>query len=358
MTQEFFEALDACNPNYENYALTILSGEHFGEKALLSAHRLVWTSMSGYSEEGKKAAENDPFILHASDMAGIRDSGILNIAGMELYAELLGKEKRLIICGAGHVSIAMIKMGKMMGCQVTVIEDRPSFANNAKAAGADLVICDDFTKALEELKSDTDCYFIIVTRGHRYDQDCLRVIAGKPHAYIGMMGSKRRVKFVKETLKQEGISPEVLDSVYTPIGLSIGAETPEEIAISVMAEIIEVKNKKKRNFGYPSDILEGILGSSRKEVQEGQKMLCTIIRRKGSAPREIGTKMLVLPDFTCVGTIGGGCAEAEVIQRGRELLLEEDPKALIYHVDLLDDIAAEEGMVCGGVLDVLIEVIS
>ena len=172
------------------------------------------------------------------------------------------------------------------------------------------------------------------------------------------MGSKRRVRIVKEKLAEEGIPREVLDAVYTPIGLAIGAETPEEIAVSVMAEIIEVKNQKKRNFGYPKEILDAILGANPHErPMEGRKILTTIVTRKGSAPREVGTKMLILPDGRCIGTIGGGCVEADVMRRGREMLLDEDPKPILYHVDLTDDAASEEGMVCGGVLDVLMEVI-
>ncbi len=342
MTREFWKELDELNPNTENYVLTLLDGQEAGEKALLSNHRLFWTEKTdGFFRERREEVE------------AISESGVLELYGRQVYAELLGREKRLIICGAGHVSIAMIRIGKLMGCAVTVIEDRPVFAENARRAGADTVLCEDFTEALKALPSDRDCYFIIVTRGHRYDQDCLRVITSKPHAYIGMMGSKRRVRFVKEALEAEGIDRALLDSVYTPIGLSIGAETPEEIAVSVMAEIIQVKNRRRRAFGYPKEIVEGIVGAGG-EAEEGQKLLCTIIRRKGSAPREIGTKMLLLPDRRCIGTIGGGCAEAEVVQRGQELLLGEERLA-IFHVDLLDSAAAEEGMVCGGVLDVMAE---
>lgn len=341
MTREFWRELEELNPNTENYALTLLDGPEAGEKALLSNHRLFWTEKTdGFFREEREAVE------------AIAESGVLELCGRQVYAELLGREKRLVICGAGHVSIAMIRIGKLMGCAVTVIEDRPVFAENARRAGADTVLCEDFTEALRALPSDRDSYFIIVTRGHRYDQDCLRVIASKPHAYIGMMGSKRRVRFVKEALEAEGIDRALLDSVYTPIGLAIGAETPEEIAVSVMAEIIQVKNRERRAFGYPKEITESVREAG--EEAEGQRLLCTIIRRKGSAPREIGTKMLLLPDRRCIGIIGGGCAEAEVVQRGQELLLGEERLA-IFHVDLLDSAAAEEGMVCGGVLDVMAE---
>ena len=347
MGTELYEEIEELNPNVENYALTLLEGEGFGEKALSSNRELVWISKpQGF------------FAKHRAEAAAVADSGLLEIAGKRVYVELLGHAKKLVVLGAGHVSIPIIRIGRMLGCHVTCIDDRPQFANNARNAGADEVICDDFMKALERVSGDADTYFVIVTRGHRWDQDCLRVIAQKPHAYIGLMGSKRRVRIVKEQLAAEGISQAVLDAVYTPIGLSIGAETPEEIAVSVMAEIIAVKNQKKRNFGYPEEILDAILGANPHETPvEVRKILTTIVTRKGSAPREVGTKMLILPDGHCIGTIGGGCVEADVMRRGREMLLDDNPKPILYHVDLTDDAASEEGMVCGGVLDVLMEVI-
>ncbi len=125
----------------------------------------------------------------------------------------------------------------------------------------------------------------------------------KSHAYIGMIGSRLRVKKVKEAVIENGCDPEIVDQIYTPIGLDIGAETPEEIAVAILAEIIEVKNRKGRRLGYPKEIVHAIL--DRDTIKE-RKVLATIIDRKGSAPRGIGTKMLVLPDGVCVGTIGGG----------------------------------------------------
>ena len=148
----------------------------------------------------------------------------------------------------------------------------------------------------------------------------------------------------------------MLDRVYTPIGLNIGGETPEEIAVSVIAEIIEVKNKKQKQYGFSEDILDAVTGEHHHEaLMEKKKILSTIISRKGSAPRDVGTKMLVLEDGSCIDTIGGGCVEADVIRKCRELLLTDTPQAQVMHVDLTAEEAEEEGMVCGGVLEVLLE---
>jgi xanthine dehydrogenase accessory factor len=244
----------------------------------------------------------------------------------------------------------------MIGFAVTCVDDRPFFADRAREAGADTVICDDFINALNSISGDEDTYFVIVTRGHRWDEECLREIAGKSHAYIGMMGSRRRVKIVKEKLFEEGIPREILDSIFSPIGLNIHAETPEEIAVSVMAEIVSVNNQRRIDTGYPKEILDAIINNNSDEsFGEGEMILSTIVEKKGPAPREIGTKMLILPDGRCIGTIGGGCVEADVMRKGREMLLIEESVPVLQNINLTNDEASEEGMTCGGIISVLME---
>ena len=359
MKKDFFTALDALNPNLESYSLTCLSPAHLGEKAICTGGEWAYRERTdGFFAELKGFAQGNLVNSDGIHLEPPSGCGIFQLAGETVYGERLGHEKKLIICGAGHVSIAIIKIAKLLGLHVICIEDRPSFADNAREAGADQVLCEEFETALTALPGDGDSYFVIVTRGHRYDRDCLRIIAGKQHAYIGLMGSRRRVRLVKECLLAEGVNAEVLASVHTPIGLAIGAETPEEIAVSVMAEIIEVKNGAQKNFGFPEDILRAVIGGHHREPEAGEKVLCTIISRKGSAPRQVGTKMLLLSDGRCIGTIGGGCIEAEVIRRGRELLAEDEESAdsaAIFLVDLTAEMASDEGMVCGGKVEVLLE---
>ena len=394
MKKDFFTALDALNANLESCSLTCLSPAYLGEKAICTggewayrekpdgffaelegfAQGKVFDTLAAKASTGHPPAKLSLSPVDLDNVGGLElpsGCGIFQLAGETVYGERLGHEKKLIICGAGHVSIAIIKIAKLLGLHVICIEDRPSFADNARAAGADQVLCEDFETALKVLPSDGDSYFVIVTRGHRYDRDCLRIIAGKQHAYIGLMGSRRRVQLVKESLLAEGVNAEVLARVHTPIGLAIGAETPEEIAVSVMAEIIEVKNGAQKNFGFPEDILRAVIGGHHREPEAGKKVLCTIISRKGSAPRQVGTKMLLLSDGRCIGTIGGGCIEAEVVRRGRELFMEDEDAAKastgrssakqplspvdIFEVDLTAEMASDEGMVCGGKVEVLLE---
>lgn len=272
--------------------------------------------------------------------------------GCHLFQERISRPAKLVICGAGHVSMPIIRMGKMLRFHVTVVEDRPRFADDARRAEADQVYCEPFAEGLAKIPGDTDTWFVIVTRGHRYDTDCLRMILEKPRAYAGMMGSKRRTALVKDQLEQEGFDRAVLEAVHTPIGLKIAAETPEEIAVSIMAEIIQIKNNRTKSGGYSEEILSEIL-----KDKECRKVLATIISRKGSAPRGVGTKMLVCADGRIIDTIGGGCVESEIIQKALLMIRTGQESFQICKVDMTAEAAEEEGMVCGGVVEVMLELI-
>lgn len=314
-------------PEGDIWSETVLAGEHAGEKRLSCG--------GGAGEEGEQKVK----FLHDTD------------AQTRIYRERIGRTPKMIICGAGHVSMPIIRMGKMLGFTVTVIEDRPKFADHARAAGADQVLCEPFADGLSQIRGDSDSWFIIVTRGHRYDTECLEAILQKPYAYVGMMGSRRRVAIVKDQLVAKGVCREALDGVHTPIGLKIGAETPEEIAVSVMAEIIQVKNAGSAKGGYSPELLDAVLDPD----DSREKVLATIISRKGSAPRSVGTKMLIRADGTTVDTIGGGCIESEVIQKALLMMRTEDEGFRLCTVDMTADAAEDEGMVCGGVVEVMLE---
>lgn len=162
-------------------------------------------------------------------------------AFIEIFFAPIFPSQRLIVLGGGHIAIPLAQMGKLLNFEVTVIDDRPSFANPGRFPEADVVVCQDFKGALRELEIDNNTYVIIVTRGHRYDQTCLEELLNKPQAaYLGMIGSRRKVATIMSNLQEEGYRQDLLDRVYTPIGLDIGAQSPEEIAVSIMAEIIMV----------------------------------------------------------------------------------------------------------------------
>lgn len=170
---------------------------------------------------------------------------------LTIFIDPIYPQTHLIILGGGHIALPLVKLGKFMNFQVTVADDRPSFANSKRFAEADNVICDNFEKVFQRLSIDSNTFVVIVTRGHRYDQLCLEEAlnsAVKP-AYIGMIGSRRKVTTIMNTLQENGIPEEVLDSIYAPIGLDIGAQTPEEIALSILAEMVMIKR-----YGYSNGL--------------------------------------------------------------------------------------------------------
>lgn len=341
--REFYQQIENVNPNYACRSVTLLDGDTIGEQAILSDGKVVWTSLP------------DGFLAgHREELAALSGNGEKEIDGRLVYTEMVGQAKKVVVCGGGHVAISIIRLCKMIGCRVTDIEDRPVFAEHAKEAGADTVICDDFEHAMDTIEGDLDTFFIIVTRGHQWDSLCLRSILKKKSAYVGMMGSRRRVRMVKDDMIRDGYDKNLVESVHTPIGVNIGAETPEEIAVSVVAELIQVKNAAK-SITYSKEIMKTINGTHHDKPYDGRIILAEIISRKGSAPREVGTKMLLLDNGSFVGTIGGGCTEADVITAARQMFMEEKAKPRIIHVDMMADEAAEEGEVCGGLIDVWME---
>ncbi len=282
----------------------------------------------------------------ASDMPCILTGGVEKAS--DIFVERIGSRPKLIVCGGGHVSLALVRLAKTIGFHVTVLEDRPLFAGYAKEAGADSVYCEDFSKTLQEISSDADTYFVIATRGHRYDEECLKRILEKPYAYVGMMGSRGRIALLKKELEQQGITKQALETLHAPIGLAIHAQTPEEIAVSIAAQLILQKNSVNKSSRPDPAVLEELC----KEHPEA--VLCTIVSKRGSAPRAAGTRMLVTKEARVLGTIGGGCMEAEVTSRSRELLASAQTTELLC-VNLTPAEAEKEGLVCGGVVEVFLE---
>ena len=154
---------------------------------------------------------------------------------------------QLLILGAGHIALPLATMAKILGYEVTVVDDRPSFANPVRFSTADTVICNNFEQAIEGITINPQTFVVIITRGHRYDKVCLQKVIHQPAAYIGMIGSRKRVKALIAELEEEGVPSDLLNQLYSPIGLKIGAETPEEIAVSILGELIKVQRTLDQN---------------------------------------------------------------------------------------------------------------
>jgi xanthine dehydrogenase accessory factor len=225
-------------------------------------------------DDAVKAEAPDAFRRHAVetlylDRAGAR-TGRLDAREDDSYQVMLEVHERpatLLVIGAGHVGKALATIGNMCGFSVEVVDDRPEYANAERFPEADRITCGRFDEVLDGYPIDANSYVVCVTRGHKHDETSLRLVAASPAAYVGMIGSKRRVGAVLEHLIEEGLDRDAVERVHTPIGLDIGAETPEEIAVSIMAEIIRARR--------------GGTASPMREVRRG---------RRGVAPADRETK--------------------------------------------------------------------
>jgi len=175
------------------------------------------------------------------------DEGMICGGTADVLIEPILPELTLYVFGGGHISFSIVKIGKLIGFRVVVIDDRPEFANYERFPETDEIFAEDFEKVFSKLKIDERSYIVIVTRGHILDTIVLEWAIKTQARYIGMIGSKKKNKAVFSELQNKGISKELLDTVHAPIGLNIGAKTPEEIAVSIIAEIIQ--EKEQNNTG-------------------------------------------------------------------------------------------------------------
>ena len=171
---------------------------------------------------------------------------------VRLLFEISRPVPELIVCGGGHVGQAVARAGRLLDFRVTVIDDRADFAARDKFPDPQIrLIAADFTEALRSLKITPASHVVIVTRGHKHDELCLREVVDKPAGYIGMIGSRRRTATIRAMLLRDGTPPEQIERVRAPIGLDIGAQTPEEIALAILSEIILVR---RGGTGRPKSI--------------------------------------------------------------------------------------------------------
>ena len=160
----------------------------------------------------------------------------------EVFFEVITAMRKVIIVGAGHLAIPLVKFAKILGFHITVLDDRVIYANRERFPDADEVLAGDMAETLRGIEITPQTYIVLITRGHQFDEPCLREIIHSPAKYIGMIGSKRRIKACFIRFRDEdGIPEELLKRVYAPIGLDIRAESPEEIALSIISEMVKVR---------------------------------------------------------------------------------------------------------------------
>jgi xanthine dehydrogenase accessory factor len=168
------------------------------------------------------------------------------IGKLAVFFEVMLAPPKLVVVGAGHIAVPLVEIAKVLDFHVTVIDDRLMYANRERFPEADEVRVSDMAQALKEMPLTPSTYIVLITRGHKYDEPCLREIIHSQARYIGMIGSKRRIKACFQRFRdEEKIAEEVIERVYAPIGLDIATETPAEIALSILAEIIKVRRGGK-----------------------------------------------------------------------------------------------------------------
>ncbi|MFA9375283.1 MAG: XdhC family protein [Lachnotalea sp.] len=275
--------------------------------------------------------------------------------GKLMLIEPFYPRERLVILGGGHIALPLVEIASRVGFQVTVVDDRPSFANLNRFKTAEKVICESFKNCFDKINITRNDYIVIITRGHRHDTDCLKQILKEPETiYVGMIGSRRRVEVVKQGLLEEGYDEERLNRVCTPIGLSIGSATPEEISISIIAQLIKRKRMDRaEQFLVNRSDLDSNMLIKLASLKEEYCCMVTIIATKGSVPRGVGAKMIVYETGEIFGSIGGGCSESAIMRTALEIIGSRTWR--IQDIDMTAEAAEEEGMVCGGVMTVLLE---
>jgi len=180
------------------------------------------------------------------------DTGLVCGGTLDIFVEPILPPASLYIFGAGHVSVNLYRVAKSTGFDVTVADDRETYANRERFPDAKEVIAEDFERVMARLAPNESSYIVIVTRGHRDDMRVLRWAVQTPARYIGMIGSKRKTITIFRELTKAGIAPELFERVHAPVGLDIGAVTPEEIAVAIVAELIAVRRRVERELPHMS----------------------------------------------------------------------------------------------------------
>ena len=258
MNQDVFAALAAALERGEEVALVTIVSSTGSTPQRVGAKMLVYADGRTVGTIGGGCYENDAFwkareTIKARKPLNVRyeltddiaeESGLICGGQMEVFIEPVEPSPDLYIFGAGHVGYFLGRMAFDTGFRVHVIDDREKFASSERFGDGIDVIVDDIPTWLEAHTLPSTAYAVVVTRGHKHDIDALRALTNAPLRYVGLIGSRAKVKRIFDALRAEGAAPETLKGVHAPIGLDIGAITPQEIAVSILAELIAVKHGK------------------------------------------------------------------------------------------------------------------
>ena len=264
MSQEVFQALTEALERGEDAALVTIVSANGSTPQRVGAKMLVFPDGRTVGTIGGGCYENDAF-WKAKDAIQSRkpslvkydlnddfaqENGLVCGGQMQVYIEPLEATPRLYVIGAGHVGYHLARLAHTIGFRTTVLDDREKFANTDRFPDASEVIVDTIPEWLHRADLSPNAYVVIVTRGHTHDLDALRTLAARDLRYLGLIGSKAKVKRIYDALLAEGMPPECLQRVNAPVGLDIGAVSAPEIAVSILAQIVSARRggpKKKQD---------------------------------------------------------------------------------------------------------------
>jgi xanthine dehydrogenase accessory factor len=263
VNQEVFKALAEALDKGEEVALVTIVASTGSTPQRVGAKMLVYSDGRTVGTIGGGCYENEAFwkareaikdrrpvsVKYELNDDFAQESGLVCGGQMEVFIEPVEAAPEVFVFGAGHVGYSVAKMAHDVGFKVHVVDDREKFASTERfGPGIDIVV-DEIPSWLAANQLPPTSYVVIVTRGHRHDLDTLRELASRNLRYVGLIGSRAKVKRIYDALREEGMSPEALRRVHAPIGLDIGAISPPEIAVSILAELIAVKHGKVPESG-------------------------------------------------------------------------------------------------------------
>tara|TARA_B100001123_G_C15337074_1_gene1033275 strand:- start:3746 stop:4573 length:828 start_codon:yes stop_codon:yes gene_type:complete len=258
MNQEVFEALAVALRRGEEVALVTITASSGSTPQRVGAKMLVYADGRTVGTIGGGCYENDAFkkarealrtrqpVIEKYELSDdfAEESGLICGGQMEVFIEPVEPAPELYVFGAGHVGFSLALMAYETGFSVHVIDDRVKFANSERFPKGIEVLVDDIPSWLEQHELPPTAYAVIVTRGHTHDLEVLRILTPYQLRYLGLIGSRAKVRRIFDVLVSEGLSSDSLSRVHAPIGLDIGAITPQEIAVSILAELVAVKHGK------------------------------------------------------------------------------------------------------------------
>jgi xanthine dehydrogenase accessory factor len=260
MNQEVFAAVALALDRGEPAALVTIVSTTGSTPQRVGAKMLVYSDGRTVGTIGGGCYENDAF-WKAREAIGHRkpqlvryelsddfaqETGLICGGQMEVYIEPIEPSPELYIIGAGHVGFHLARVAHEVGFRVHVVDDREKFANTERFPHAVEVVAEDIPAWLERTPLPAHAYVVIVTRGHTNDLEALRALAPRELRYLGLIGSRAKVARIFDQLLSDATPPDALKHVHAPIGLDIGAVTPQEIAVSILAELIAVKHGKMK----------------------------------------------------------------------------------------------------------------